>query len=201
MNANNDVLLISEDFIKSTTNISDNVSSDYLLPAIKLAQDIELEETIGTHLLQKLQVLVFDNNIGNEDNAMYKLLLDKYILPYLAYATIHHLAPTVAYKIANQGVVRTEDEKSYNITSNEVDKTSEHYKHLANVYKKRLQLFLIANYDEFPELMKWRSLADIRANLYSAAGCNLNLGGARGKYIYNPSIFMGYGLPSSIIDL
>lgn len=198
---NNDVLLISEDYVKSVTNISDNIANDYLLPSIKLAQDIELEETIGTHLLQKLQVLVFDNNIGNEENVMYKLLLDKYILPYLAYSTIHHLAPTVAYKIANQGVIRTDDEKSYNITSNEVDKTSEHYKHLSNVYKKRLQLFLIANYNEFPELMKWRSLADIKANLYSAAGCNLNLGGARGKYIYDPSMFMGYGLPSSIIDL
>lgn len=198
---NNDVLLISEDYIKSVTNISDNIANDYLLPSIKLAQDIELEETVGTHLLQKLQVLVFDNNIGNEDNAMYKLLLDKYIQPYLAYATIQHLAPTVAYKIANQGVVRTDDEKSYNITSNEVDKVSEHYKHLSNVYKKRLQLFLIANYNEFPELMKWKSIADIKANLYSAAGCNVNLGGARSKYIYNPSIFYGYGLPSSIIDL
>ena len=198
---NNDVLLISEEYIKSVTNISDNIANDYLLPSIKLAQDIELEETIGTHLLQKLQVLVYDNNIGNEDNAMYKLLLDKYIQPYLAYATIQHLTPTVAYKIANQGVVRTDDEKSYNITTNEVDKVSEHYKHLANVYKKRLQLFLIANYDDFIELMKWRSLADIRANLYSAAGCNLNLGGARGKYIYNPSIFLGYGLPSSVINL
>lgn len=198
---NNDVLLISEDYIKSTTNISDNISNDYLLPAVKLAQDIELESTIGTHLLQKLQVLVFDNNIGNEENVMYKLLLDKYIQPYLVYSTIKHLTPTVAYKIMNQGIVRTDDEKSYNVTTNEVDKVSEHYKHLANVYKKRLQLFLIANYNNFTELMKWKSLADIRANLYSAAGCNVNLGGARGKYIYDPSIFMGYGLPSSIIDL
>lgn len=201
MNTNNDVLLISEDFIKSTTNISDNIAGDYLLPSIKLAQDIELEETVGTHLLQKLQVLVFDNNIGNEENVMYKLLLDKYIQPYLAYATIQHLTPTIAYKLANQGVIRTDDEKSYNVTTNEVDKVSEHYKHLANVYKKRLQLFLIANYNDFTELMKWKSIADIKANLYSAAGCNLNLGGARGKYIYDPSIFMGYGLPSSIIDL
>lgn len=198
---NNDVLLISEDYIKSTTNISDNIAGDYLLPSIKLAQDIDLESTIGTHLLQKLQVLVFDNNISDEENVMYKLLLDKYIQPYLAYATIQHLTPTVAYKIANQGVIRTDDEKSYNITSAETDKITEHYKHLANVYKKRLQLFLIANYDDFIELMKWRSLADIRANLYSAAGCNLNLGGARGKYIYNPSIFLGYGLPSSVINL
>ena len=193
---NNDVLLISEDYIKSVTNISDNISNDYLLPSIKLAQDIDLESTIGTKLLEKLQELVFDNDISNENNSMYKLLLDKYIQPYLAYATIQHIVPTVAYKLVNQGIVRTDDDKSYNVTSNEVDKVADYYNHLSNTYKKRLQLFLIANYNEFPELLNWKSIADIRANLYSAAGCNVNLGGPRGKSIFNPSYLMGYDFPS-----
>ena len=192
----NDVLLISESYIKSVTNISDNIAGDYLLPSIKLAQDINLESTIGTRLLQKLQKLVFDNDISNENNSNYKLLLDKYIQPYLAYATIQHIVPTVAYKIYNQGVLRTDDEKSYNVTSNEVDKVADYYNHLANTYKKRLQLFLIANYNEFPELLNWKSLADIKSNLYSAAGCNLSLGGPRCKSIFNPSYLMGYDFPN-----
>ena len=189
---NNDVLLISESYIKSVTNISDNISGDYLLPSIKLAQDIDLESVIGTQLLK----LVYDNDISNQENEMYKLLLDNYIQPYLSYATIQHIVPTVAYKLANQGVIRTDDEKSYNITSNEVDKVADYYNHLSNTYKKRLQLFLIANYNEFPELLNWKSTADIRANLYSAAGCNVNLGGPRGKSIFNPSILMGYDFPN-----
>ena len=192
----NDVLLISESYIKSVTNISDNIAGDYLLPSIKLAQDIDLEGTIGTQLLEKIQELIYNNDISNQENEMYKLLLDKYIQPYLAYATIQHLAPTVAYKLVNQGVIRTDDEKSYNVTSNEVDKVTDYYNHLANTYKKRLQLFLIANYNEFPELLNWKSIADIRANLYSAAGCNLSLGGPRGKSIFNPSYLMGYDFPS-----
>ena len=192
----NDVLLISEDYIKSITNISDNLANDYLLPSIKLAQDIDLESTIGTQLLEKIQELIYNNDISNQENEMYKLLLDNYVQPYLAYATIKHLTPTVAYKLANQGVVRTDDEKSYNITSNEVDKVIDYYSHLSNTYKKRLQLFLIANYNEFPELLNWKSLADIRANLYSAAGCNVNLGGPRGSSIFNPSYLMGYDFPN-----
>ena len=193
---NNDVLLISESYIKSVTNISDNIAGDYLLPAIKLAQDVDLESTIGTQLLEKIQELVFDNNISNQENSMYKLLLDKYIQPYLAYATIKHLTPTVAYKLANQGVLRTDDEKSYNITSNEVDKVIDYYSHIANTFKKRLQLFLIANYSEFTELLQWKSISDIKSNLYSAAGCNVNLGGPRGKSIFNPSYLMGYDFPN-----
>ena len=192
----NDVLLISEDYIKSITNVSDNIAGDYLLPSIKLAQDIDLESTIGSQLLEKIQELIYNNDISNQENEMYKLLLDNYIQPYLAYATIKHLTPTVAYKLVNQGVIRTDDEKSYNITSNEVDKVADYYNHLANTYKKRLQLFLIANYNEFPELMNWKSISDIRANLYSAAGCNLSLGGPRGRSIFNPSYLMGYDFPS-----
>lgn len=192
----NDVLLISESYIKSVTNISDNIAGDYLLPSIKLAQDIDLESTIGTQLLKKLQKLVFDNDISNEENSNYKLLLDKYIQPYLAYCTIKHIVPTVAYKLVNQGIVRTDDEKSYNITADEVDRVQNHYKHIADVYKKRLQLFLTSNYNNFPELLNWKSIADIKSNLYSAAGCNVNLGGPRGRSIFNPSILMGYDFPS-----
>ena len=192
----NDVLLISEDYIKSITNVSDNLAGDYLLPSIKLAQDVDLESTIGTRLLEKIQELIYNNDISNQDNAMYKLLLDKYIQPYLAYCTIQHIVPTVAYKLVNQGIVRTDDEKSYNVTSNEVDKVADYYNHISNTFKKRLQLFLIANYNSFPELLNWKSLADIRANLYSAAGCNVNLGGPRGKSIFNPSYLMGYDLPN-----
>lgn len=192
----NDVLLISESYIKSVTNISDNIANDYLLPSIKLAQDIDLESTIGTMLLEKIQELIYNNDISNENNSMYKLLLDNYIQPYLAYTTIQHLTPTIAYKLVNQGIVRTDDEKSYNVTSNEVDKVEDYYNHIANTYKKRLQLFLIANYNEFPELLNWKSIADIRANLYSAAGCNVNLGGPRGKSIFNPSYLIGYDFPN-----
>ena len=193
----NDVLLISEDYIKSITNISDNIANDYLLPAIKLAQDIELESTIGTMLLEKIQELIYNNDISNQENEMYKLLLDKYIQPYLAYCTIQHLVPTVAYKLVNQGIVRTDDEKSYNVTSNEVDKVMDYYDHISNTFKKRLQLFLIANYNKFQELINWKSLADIRANLYSAAGCNLNLGGPRSKILPTSiNCCFGYDFPN-----
>nr|DAJ17427.1 MAG TPA: hypothetical protein [Siphoviridae sp. ctuCR5] len=54
------VLLISEDYIKSESNLDNNVSGKYLQSAIKLAQDIELQSLIGTKLLEKIQKLVID---------------------------------------------------------------------------------------------------------------------------------------------
>ena len=194
-----DVLLISPPLLKEITNISDNVSNDYLLPAINLAQDIELEETIGTPLLNKIKELIKDNQINNAEYVNYKYLLDKYIQNYLSYLVISHLAPTVAFKIANQGVIRTDNEKQHNVTANELDKVVNYYKHIANTYKKRLQMYLLANYNKFKELFEYKTIDDIRANLYSAAGCPINLGGARGKVTEMPAL--GYGLPNSTIDI
>lgn len=196
-----EVLLISEDTIKSVTNMSDNMQGDYLLPAIQLAQDIDLEETIGTPLLEKIQELVLNNTIINADNSAYKTLLDKYIQPFLCYATIAHITVPVAFKIANAGILRTEDEKMYNVSATEVDRVKSHYQHIADTYKYRLQRYLIANYNKYPELLKYKSIADLRANLYSAASCGIVLGGARGKTIENPANYFGYGVPSSTIDI
>lgn len=176
-----DVLLINENVIKSITNISENVNGGYILPAIKLAQDIDLEETIGTQLKEALQKKVFDNTITSD--LVYKTLLDDYIQSYLTYATIVHLIPNIAFKIANAGVLTTNDEKMNNVSPTEVDKVKWHYKHLADVYKNRLQRFLIQNYSSYPELQSYRSVQDIKANLISAASCNIQLGGKRGKVL------------------
>lgn len=174
-----DVLLISENVIKSVSNISENVSGNFILPSIKLAQDIELEETIGTQLKEALQQKVFNNKIGDE--IAYKTLLDDYIQDYLIYATIVHLIPCIAYKIANAGVLVTDDEKMSNVGGTDVDKVKNHYKHLADVYKNRLQRYLLKNYSLYPELHSYKSCQDIKANLYSSASAGLNLGGPRGK--------------------
>lgn len=197
----NNVLLISENTVKSTTNLSDNLNGDFILPAIKLAQDIELEETIGTQLLDKLKSLIYNNTINQEQNLKYKKLIDKYIQPFLCYATIAHITVPIAFKLANAGVLRTEDEKMYNVSADEVDKVKWHYQHIADTYKYRLQRYLIANYSQYPELMEYKSIADLRVNLYSAAKTNLWLGGARGKQTFDNSLFWGYGLPSSTIEL
>ena len=173
------VLLTNDSLIKSTTNIFDNVNGNYLLPSIKLSQDIDLEEVIGTELLRKLQSDVSDNRFEEK----YKTLLDEYVVPYLNYATIVRLIPTVAFKITNAGVTKTDDEKMTNLTVNEIDKVEAEYRHIADVYKNRLQRYLIANHGDYPELNKNNTVDKIKQNLYSSASCGIVLGGCRGKII------------------
>ena len=56
-----EILLSSENFIKSVTNISDNVNGKYILPALREAQEIDLKGIIGSSLLETLKILVADD--------------------------------------------------------------------------------------------------------------------------------------------
>jgi len=82
------VLLISENILKTYGLINDNIDSCYLMPAMVLAQQIGLQELLGTKLLSKLQTLIKNNDIELEANANYKTLLDSYCIPYLVWQTM-----------------------------------------------------------------------------------------------------------------
>lgn len=182
MNKYRDVLLCSEDVIKTYTNISDNTAGDYILPAIYMAQHQDLEECMGSKLVKKLQELIATGRIDDIENEDYKTLLDDHVTDYLAYATIVKLIPIVSFKIGNAGVVRSEDEKVVSMPFNEVFSLTDYYKNQADYLLYRLQKFLIANYTKYPELGKYKTVADLQSNLYSAASVDIFLGGARGKY-------------------
>ena len=176
----NNVLLISEDYIKSHTNLTDNLTSGYLLPTIKLAQDINLQNTIGTNLYNRLREMVDTGEIAEEYD--YKNLLDNYILPYLTYCVISMVTLPASFKITNAGVVRTDDEKMNNVPLNEVNLIKDYYNKYANYYKNLLQNYLYDNQRKFKELND-NDIHSIHSNLYSSADSSIFLGGARGKSI------------------
>ena len=178
-----DILLTSEDAIKTYTNINDNIAGDYLLPAINIAQRKGLESILGSALVRKLQELVAEGTIVYEENSYYKELLDEYVSDYLSYASIVELIPIVSFKIGNIGTVRTEDEKDLSMSFNEVFKLKDYYEDEMEYFAVRMQKYLVENYSKFPELAKYKSIEDMRPNLYSASNCNIFLGGARGKKI------------------
>lgn len=195
MNNYNNILLVSEDYIKSNSPISNNLDDKYLLPSIAYMQRSNLEETIGSKLLRKLQELVGEYTIDDEKNEHYKILLDDYVQDYLMYLAIADVTVSTSFKINNFGVNRSEDEKVYSASYNEVMQMKNYLLGKANYCRYRLQRYLIANYANFKEIWTWKSIADLRTNLYSANGCNVVLGGARGKSIGAPLGSASYNYP------
>lgn len=186
------VLLISEDYIKSESNLDNNVSGKYLQSAIKLAQDIELQSLIGTKLLEALQKKCIGwvdpsvegavaDSIDDPDNIKYKELLDYYVTPFLLFQVLSEVIVPITYKLSNFGVMRTDDEKDIAADASQVNLLRKYYKDKADFFKARLQDWVITYYNDFPELYSYKPLKDMYPNMYSSSSCTIWLGGARGK--------------------
>lgn len=170
------ILLIGEDYIKEHTSIDDNVYVKYLLPAIREAQDMGLQSIIGGSFYQELLGMVERNEV----NEPYITLIEGFIQPYLCYQTLVNLVPILGTKIANLGLISTDDEKAINVSKSERDRLAIYYQYRADFYAKRLQLHLCDNYSMFPEL-KECDCELMRTNLKSSATSPIWLGGAYNK--------------------
>ena len=176
-----EILLTSEKFVKSVTNISDNLDGKYLQAGIREAGDIYLENILGSSLLSALKAMVADGSIQAPENAAYKQLLDvaRY---FLAYTAIVQAMQMCDYKIGNAGVVKTPDQNVVTATDEERDRKVEFYQAKADAHAFRLQKHVLNNRSLFPELDECACEA-IRSNLFSAATSGIFLGGPRGKVI------------------
>lgn len=174
-----EVLLSSETFIKSVTNISDNVAGKYILTSLREAQEVRLKSILGDCLLDKLKDLVRSEEIDKEENARYKNLIDK-CQYYLAYMTIVELIYKVSYKIGNAGLVKTTDENLQVASLDEIITQKEYYQSKADFHCIELQNYILEDMVDYPEVDEC-TCRRIHSNLHSAASCGFFLGGARGK--------------------
>lgn len=174
-----EILLTSENFVKSVTSISDNLAGKYLRPSIREAQDIGLRGILGDTLLEKLKALVGSGDIAKEENLAYKNLLDR-AQYYLAYNAVVEVAAKVSYKIVNFGVAKSQDENLQTASPEEISQMRFYYQSKADHCCIELQNYLLNNHTSYPELTEG-DCDRIHSNLYSAASSGIWLGGPRAK--------------------
>ena len=176
-------LLVSEKYIKQHSNLDDNVWGDYLLPAIREAQNIGLQSILGSCLYNALIEKVENGLITDIENAAYKTLLDDYVQDYMMYQTITDLVPIIGVKLANLGTAVSNDVHIENLSEDERSRLKTYYQYRADFYCKRMQEFLLENKDAFNELDECQC-SKLKANLNSAASVGLWLGGLRSRKFF-----------------
>lgn len=179
------VYLINPTAIKDITNLSDNLSDKYIRSALREAQDIGLNQVLGTRLLERLYTLVSTGDIKNTENAKYKKLLDSHISYFLAYETITNVVVIASVKIDNAGAVTSDAEKTNGLELKDIFKIESYYRQKADFYKSRLQAYLRMEHDNFPEL-EYEDAYNTLAEIESAYTSTIFLGGKRGKKPYHP---------------
>ena len=170
-----EILLTSEAFVKSVTNVSDNLAGKYILPSIREAQEQGLKSILGDCLLSKVKHLFNTDSL----EGIYKELVD-HCQYYLAYAAIVEVTNKVSFKIGNFGVAKSTDENLQVASYDEIVKMQYYYQTKVDAYCLELQKWLLDNKGSFPELTECQSKR-LSSNLHSAASCGIFLGGARGK--------------------
>ncbi len=141
------VLLISEDTIKKSTTINGNVDVELLLPYIKVAQDIHIQQVLGTDLYEKIQSDISGGSLAG----VYKTLVDTYIQPVLVHYSLYECMPFLSYKIMNKSIVQKISETSSNASLDDVKYIRNVVLNTAEFYTKRLVDYLRHKNDLYPE--------------------------------------------------
>jgi len=144
-------LFITTKDIKRYSVLSGNVDPDKFIYMVEIAQDTEVQNYLGTKLLEKLQALIIAGTINDPTNASYKTLLETYVKPMTIYWALVCYMPFAAYTVANGGVYKHTSESSVTVDKEEVDYLVEKYRDIAQFYTNNFIDFMVYNQNTYPE--------------------------------------------------
>jgi hypothetical protein len=145
------VLLISEQKLKDNTPINENVDTSELRFCIQQAQTIQIQETLGTNLYNKILQLVDNGDITLPQNLNYKSLLDNYIQPTLISYSYYLALDNFWVKFINIGLVQNRSEQGNPIDLKTFQYLKSNAKNQAEFNDNLLRRHLIFRSGLYPE--------------------------------------------------
>ena len=140
-------LFVSREDIVKYTALSGNIDTDKFIQWVKVAQDIHIQNYLGTKLFDKINDGIVDNNLVNP----YLSLLNIYIKPMVIHWSMVEFMPFSAYTFGNKGVYKHNSENSENVDKSEIDFLIEKERSIAEHYTRRFIDFVSFNQAQFPE--------------------------------------------------
>lgn len=147
MYANDDVLLVSKEDIIKYTSLSGNFDFDKLTPFVKVAQDVQVQELLGTNLYRKVLTDVKDDTLTGD----YVTLVEQYVQPMLIHYSMSDLLLFHGYEISNAGILRNQPENTTVPDLTEMNAIVKRQRDIAETYRRRLVDYLSYYPQLFPE--------------------------------------------------
>jgi hypothetical protein len=142
-----EILLINEELLKKYTPLTDAVDPNLIRPCIYVAQDMYLQNFLGTNLTNKLKDDVANGTLENQ----YETLLNEYVIKLLIWWVMVELYPSFLYKHDNGNLVSRQSEDTTPVTKGEMESLKEKARENARFYTKRMVDYLRFNTNLFPE--------------------------------------------------
>ena len=140
------ILITRKDVVKFTA-MNGNVDTDKFIQYIKIAQDVHVQNYLGTDLLESIQAKIIAGTLTGD----YLSLVNVHIKPMLIHWAMVEYLPFAAYTIANKGVFKHSSENAENVSKEEVDYLVEKERDLAQYYTDRFISYMSFNNTLFPE--------------------------------------------------
>jgi hypothetical protein len=140
-------LFVSRDEIVKFTALNGNIDTDSFIQWVKIAQDIHIQNYLGTKLFNKIN----DDIVAGTLAGNYLSLTNVYVKPMLIHWSLVEYLPFAAYTIANKGVYKHNSENSDTVSKEEVDFLVEKERSIAENYTRRFIDYMSFNNSLFPE--------------------------------------------------
>lgn len=145
------VLLVSEQRMKEWTSLDKNIRIDVLTPSILNAQEIYIQDSLGTKFFNRLKEGVYLNNLTvNEES-----FLRDYVGPTLMQYALYLLLPNLKYKMVEKGILNGTSEETQPTTLQELQFLRSATLDTAQFYDQRLKEFLRDHPNMFQEWLTW----------------------------------------------
>lgn len=139
-------LMVSEQFIKDTTIIDENVDMKLLRDTIELCQEKYILPILGTALYNEVVTEILAGSVSANNTT----LLDTYIQKCLKWWLQYEGVDILTYKFTNKSIVTKSSENSQPIDTEEVRRLMEKWRTNAEMYSQRVTDYLIANNTTYP---------------------------------------------------
>jgi hypothetical protein len=142
------ILFITPNDLKQNTILNGNVDTDLFIQFIKIAQQMHVQNYLGTKLYNKITELIDTNTLtGN-----YLDLVNDYVQPMLIHYAMVDYLPFANYQIRNGGVFKHRTDNSESTTKEELDILVQKHRTFGDFYAKRFVDYMaISASANFPE--------------------------------------------------
>lgn len=144
-------LFITTDDLRRKSIIGGAVDADKFVQFIEVAQDIHIQNYLGTKLYDKISSLIVNDTIDDSGNAVYKTLLNDYLTPMLIWFAQSDYYMFASYQVSNGGVFRHRSESSETPSMQEIKSLVDSSRDKAEFYVRRFLDYMDNNNNSYPE--------------------------------------------------
>ena len=140
-------LFISRTDLVKNSILDGNVDTDKFIQFIKIAQEIHVQNYLGSKLYDKISADIIAGTLTGD----YLSLVTDYLQPMLIHYAMMDYLPFAAYQIKNGGVFKHNSENSETVSKDEIDFLTKKQRNFAEYYTRRFIDYICFNSNKFPE--------------------------------------------------